>query len=156
MLNARNLDGDRNEMRDILHELFESQKLAVLATQRDGQPYCNLVAFAVTSDLKYVVFATPKSSQKYENMVRDGRISMLVDSRTGQDTDFQKAVAATIMGLAEEAPKTDSDGLLDLYLRKHPKLKKFVSSEGCALVRVSVDAFRIVRRFQEVTVIRPY
>jgi len=155
MPNAPDLDGDRNQMRDILQELLESQKLAVLATQREGQPYCNLVAFAVTSDLKYVVFATPKRSQKYENMVRDGRISMLVDNRTGQDTDFQKAVAATIVGLAEDAPTTDSDHLLELYIRKHPRLEEFVSSDDCALMRMSVDVYRMVRRFQEVIEITP-
>jgi len=142
-------------LRDILQELLQSQKLAVLATQREGQPYCNLVAFAATSDLKHVVFATPKRSQKYENMVRDRRISMLVDNRTGQDTDFQKAVAATIVGLAEDAPKTDSCHLLELYLRKHPKLNEFVSSEDSALIRISVDSYRMVRRFQEVIEIRP-
>ena len=155
MLNARDHDGNRNEVRDILKGLLESQKLAVLATQRDGQPYCNLVAFAVTSDLKYVVFATPKRSQKYESMVKDSRISMLVDNRTGQDTDFQQAVAATIIGLAEDAPKTDSDHLLTLYLRKHPKLKEFVSSDDCALMRMSVDVYRMVRKFQEVIEIAP-
>jgi nitroimidazol reductase NimA-like FMN-containing flavoprotein (pyridoxamine 5'-phosphate oxidase superfamily) len=142
-------------LREILQELLQSQKLAVLATQREGQPHCSLVAFAVTSNLKYVVFATPKRSQKYENMVRDGRISMLVDNRTGQDTDFQKAVAATIVGLAEDVPKTDSYNLLELYLRKHPKLNEFVSSDDCTLMRMSVDAYRMVRRFQEVTEIRP-
>ena len=155
MLDARDHNGNMNEVRDLLQELLQSQKLAVLATQRDGQPYCNLVAFAVTSDLKYVVFATPKRSQKYENMVRDGRISMLVDNRTGQDTDFQKGVAATIVGLAEDAPTTDSEHLLDLYLGKHPKLKEFVSSDDCALMRMSVDVYRMVRRFQEVREIAP-
>jgi nitroimidazol reductase NimA-like FMN-containing flavoprotein (pyridoxamine 5'-phosphate oxidase superfamily) len=155
MLNARDLDGDRNEVRDILQELLQSQKLAVLATQRDGQPYCNLVAFAVTRDLKYAVFATPKPSQKYENIVRDGRVSMLVDNATGQDTDFEEAIAATIVGLAQEAPKSDGNQLLELYLRKHPELKEFVLSTDCALMQVSVEIYRIVRRFQEVIEFRP-
>jgi len=155
MPNAQDLDGDRNEVREILQELLKSQRLAVLATQRGGQPYCNLVAFAVTSDLKYVIFATPKRSQKYENMVRDRRISMLVDNRTGQDTDFQQAVATTIMGLAEDAPTRDSDHLVELYIRKHPRLKEFVSSDDCALMRMSVDVYRMVRRFQEVIEITP-
>jgi nitroimidazol reductase NimA-like FMN-containing flavoprotein (pyridoxamine 5'-phosphate oxidase superfamily) len=156
MVSARDDALDRNELRKILQQLLESQKLAVLATQSGGQPYCNLVAFAVTSDLRYAVFATPKSSQKYENMARDGRVSMLVDNATGQDADFQEAVAATVVGHAEEIPKTDGNHLLELYLQKHPKLSEFVHSPDSALMRVSVDVYIVVRNFQEVTEIRPY
>ena len=155
MLDAQDHDVDRNEVRDILHELLQTEKLAVLATNREGQPYCNLVAFAVTGDLRYVVFATPKASQKYENMVRDGRVSMLVDNATGQDTDFQKAIAATVVGHAEDMQERDGDYLLELYLQKHPKLSKFVHSPDSALMRVSVDVYIVVRNFQEVTEIRP-
>jgi len=155
MLSAPDDGHNSNDLRSILQQLLESEKLAVLATHREGQPYCNIVAFAATSDLKYVVFATPKASQKYENMVRDGRISMLVDNATGQDTDFQEAVAATVVGHAEDMLKTDGNPLLELYLQKHPKLSEFVHSPDSALMRVSVDVYIMVRNFQEVTKIRP-
>ena len=155
MPSARNDGRDRSAVRKILQQLLESEKLAVLATHREGQPYCNIVAFAVTSDLRYVVFATPKSSQKYENMARDGRVSMLVDNATGEDTDFEEAVAATVVGHAEDTPKTQGNNLLELYLKKHPKLSEFVHSPGSALMRVSVDVYVVVRNFQEVTEIRP-
>ena len=146
---------DGSEARKILHRLFESQNLAVLATQREGQPYCNLVAFAATTDLKYVAFATPKSSRKYENILRDDRISMLVNNAKGEDTDFQEAVAATVVGRAEDTPKRDGNPLLELYLQKHPKLREFVHSPDSALMRVTVDVYIVVSNFQEVTEIRP-
>ncbi len=155
MLSAPDDGHNINDLRRILQQLLESEKLAVLATHREGQPYCNIVAFAVTSDLRYVVFATPKASQKYENMVRDGRVSMLVDNATGKDNDFQEAIAATVVGRAEEMPKTDGEHLLELYLQKHPKLSEFVHSADSALMRVSVDVYVVVRNFQEVTEIRP-
>ena len=155
MLSAPDDGHNGNDLRRILQQLLESEKLAVLATHREGQPYCNIVAFAVTSDLRYVVFATPKASQKYENMVRDGRVSMLVDNATGQYNDFKEAIAATVVGHAEDTQKTRGDQLLELYLQKHPKLSEFVHSPDSALIRVSVDAYIVVRKFQEVTEIRP-
>jgi hypothetical protein len=39
-------------LRERLAELFRSQQLAVLSTQRDGQPYSNLVAFVATPDCR--------------------------------------------------------------------------------------------------------
>ena len=48
-------------LRDALAELLASQHLAVLATHRDGQPYCSLVGFAASPDLKGLAFATTRS-----------------------------------------------------------------------------------------------
>ena len=40
------------EMQEKILHLLSNQKLAVLSTQRYGQPYSSLMAFAYTSDLK--------------------------------------------------------------------------------------------------------
>jgi general stress protein 26 len=51
-----------------IRELFKSQKLAVLATNNESHPYCNLVAFAETSDCKSLIFATNRNTSKYRNL----------------------------------------------------------------------------------------
>ena len=38
------------ELEEVIRELFSSQRLAVLGTQRGGQPYANLVAFAASDE----------------------------------------------------------------------------------------------------------
>ncbi len=58
-----------------LKALFSSQGLAVVSTHEHGQPYCNLVAFASSEDLKQLVFATTRSTRKYANIDEDHRIS---------------------------------------------------------------------------------
>jgi len=143
-----------DEVRQIVKELFESQKLAVLATHEHGQPYCSLVAFAATDDFEYMLFVTPRLSRKYENMMRDERVSMLVDSRSDEDADFQRAVAVTVTGRAEEISKTDENRFLRLYLARHPHLEQFVVSPDSALIKVTVESYIIVRRFKEVVEIR--
>ena len=40
---------------------------------------------------------------------------------------------------------------LEVYLSKHPYMKGFVSSPTCALIKVNIDTYYVVRRFQEVT-----
>ena len=143
-----------NELHNVLSALLTSQKLAVLATHRDGQPYCNLVGIAATDDLKYVFFATPRSTRKYDNMTRDARVALLLDSRSAGDVDFKGAVATTILGCAEEMPKSDTNSLLKLYIDKHPHLRDFVLSPDCAFVRVTVSKYIVVRRFRDIEVLQ--
>jgi nitroimidazol reductase NimA-like FMN-containing flavoprotein (pyridoxamine 5'-phosphate oxidase superfamily) len=52
------------KLRELLAELFDSQRSAVLATQGGGQPYCSLMAFAATGDLRDLLFATLRATRK--------------------------------------------------------------------------------------------
>jgi nitroimidazol reductase NimA-like FMN-containing flavoprotein (pyridoxamine 5'-phosphate oxidase superfamily) len=137
----------------LLKDLFSSQPLAVLATQGNGQPYGNLVAFAATEDLRSLLFATPRDTRKFANITMEPRIAMVVDSRTNQKTDFQRAVAVTATGTVKEVEIEERDHLLNLYLSKHPHLKKFVTSPGSALLKVKVDTYFVVKNFQRVIVL---
>ena len=83
------------QLTQILKELFSSQRLATLATQGEGQAYGSLVAFAATSDLKYLLFATTRATRKYANLTEAPRIAMVIDNRTNQESDFHQTIAAT-------------------------------------------------------------
>jgi nitroimidazol reductase NimA-like FMN-containing flavoprotein (pyridoxamine 5'-phosphate oxidase superfamily) len=145
------------EMREIkktLLELFTGQKLAVLGTHQSGQPYGNLVAFAATSDLKNLLFATTRATRKFSNLQADARVSMVVDNRSNRVADFRKAVAATALGRAKEVRGKERINLVPIYLAKHPHLEEFVSSPTCALVRIRVKVYFLVWRFQNVFELR--
>ncbi len=139
-----------SEMRKALKDLFNAQHLGVLATQGGGQPYSSLVAFAATDDLKYLVFATTRATRKYANLSSESRVAMLIDNRSNQDSDFHNAMAVTAMGTAEEVKDSEKDQLLKSYLTKHPYLEGFVTAPTCALLKVRVDKYYLVSRFQNV------
>jgi len=142
---------DVNRLKKRLEELLKSQKLAVLATHNQGQPYGSLVSFAATKDLKQILFATTRSTRKYANLKEDTRVAMVIDSRENTERDLHKAIAVTVTGKAEETGPGEEEVYLNIYLEKHPYLKDFVKSPTCALLRVKVDTYYLVRRFQEVT-----
>jgi len=142
-----------SHLKRLLKDLFSSQPLAVLATQSHGQPYGNLVAFAATEDLKGLLFATARGTRKFANITKDPRVAMVMDSRTNRRVDFQRAVAVTATGIVGEVESAETDHLLKLYLLKHPHLKKFVKSPNSVLLRVKVDSYYVVRRFQNVIVL---
>jgi len=137
-------------LRERLADLFRTQQLAVLATQRDGQPYSNLVAFTATSDLRGLVFATARSTRKFENLAADPRASLLIDNRSNRVADFREAVAVTVVGRAVELTGDRRAVLQQRYLGKHPHLKEFVEAPTCALLLLEVDVYITVERFQKV------
>lgn len=141
---------DISGLKQTIAELFSTQKLAVLSSFGNEQPYASLVAFAATDDLKHIIFATTRSSRKYANLSSESNAALLIDNRTNKEKDFSYAVAATALGRAEEVRDPQRKSFLEIYLRKHPYLKDFVSSPSCALLTVSVEKYYVVNRFQNV------
>jgi len=141
---------EKEQIKEILLELCSSQKLGVLGTHQGGQPYGSLVAFAATSDLKNLVFATTRATRKFANLQSDPRVFMALDNRSNRVADFRKAVAATALGRAREVRGKEREKLAKMYLAKHPHLKEFVTSPTCALVKIRVDVYYLVWRFQNV------
>jgi len=141
---------DPMEVNKIVRDLLDTQRLAVLSTQMSGRPYSNLIAFAASGDLKDIVFATPRASRKYANLIAEPRVSLLIDNRSNQEADFGQASAVTVLGTAEEVLELDREKYLQFYLQKHPYLEVFVNAPTCAFIRVKVEKFIMVTRFQEV------
>jgi nitroimidazol reductase NimA-like FMN-containing flavoprotein (pyridoxamine 5'-phosphate oxidase superfamily) len=144
------MDKDLTKIKRDLKKLLQSQPLAVLATQNQGQPYASLIAFASSDDLKSLYFATTRSTRKYANLSGDSRVAVLVDNRSNKASDFRWAMAATATGKAKEVGPVERERVLDLYLAKHPHLKDFVHSPTCALCEIRVQTFFVVTRFQSV------
>jgi nitroimidazol reductase NimA-like FMN-containing flavoprotein (pyridoxamine 5'-phosphate oxidase superfamily) len=139
-----------SQLKEFLKDLFDSQRLAVLATQGKRQSYGNLVAFVATNDLKHLLFATTRATRKYANISENPRVAMVIDNRSNQETDFHQAAAVTATGVVKEVEGIGKESLLRLYLSKHPYLKDFVSSPTCALLRMHVETYYVVRQFQNV------
>jgi len=138
------------QLKEFLKDLFSSQRLAVLATQSRKQPYGNLVAFMATNDLKHLLFATTRATRKYANISSNPRIAMVVDNRSNREADFHQAAAVTATGVVKEIEGPEKNRFQKLYLAKHPYLKEFVSSPTCALLRMDVETYYVVRQFQNV------
>jgi hypothetical protein len=75
---------------------------------------------------------------------------MVIDNRSNNEEDFERATAATVTGNVTEAEGQERDRLQRLYLSKHPYLEGFVTSPACALLRLEVETYYVVSRFQNV------
>jgi heme iron utilization protein len=138
------------EIGPILRDLFAVQRYAVLGTQGAQRVSLNLMAVAATDDLRSLILATERATPKYANLRHDPRVSLLVDSRANQSGDTQTALALTVDGLAEEISGPEREELAQLLLSRHPQLGPFVRSPTCALFRVRVERYELVRGLYDV------
>jgi len=137
---------------NLVKELFSSQKLAVLSTQYGGQPFSNLIAFAHSDDLRFLIFITSRYTHKYRNISAENKVSVLVDSRKHEISDFENAVAITAFGTAGEVTGNERKLLASLYLKKYPHLKDFMSKPSNALIKIDIaDLF--IARFDSVHIL---
>ena len=125
----------------------------MLATWQTDQPYTSLMAFAHTQDLRQLVFATLRATQKHTDLARNASVAMLIDNRRNDAADYQHAIAISVFGRAHEIDAAALPALQALYLQKHPKLKDFVESPACVLLKIAVSSYRVVSEFQAVEVL---
>ena len=69
------------DIQDTILRVLERNRLAVLATQRDGQPHASLMAFTPLGGLRFLAFATYRETLKYESIGQDPRMAILVEDR---------------------------------------------------------------------------
>ncbi len=135
-----------------LRAISRKQRHAVLATLSGNKPYTSLVAFAMTTDAGCVLFATPKKTQKYRNIIKNKNVSLLINTAKNTSKDYRNAEAVTIQGKAHIVRSGEKRTYLaSLLTRKHPDLKSFINSATTALVMVEAEYCIHVSSFQQVT-----
>jgi len=131
----------------------KTQLFGVLATNDSGHPYTSLISFAMTPDLTKVIFATPKETRKYKNILNSKSVAILIDNRSNTRKNLMETEAITIIGEARLVRRGKTrDELVALFLKKHPDLEDFIQSKTTALI--VVDAVRCIHvgKFQTISV----
>jgi len=133
-----------------IKKIFKEQRFAVIATQDNNEPYTNLVTFLSNEDLEKIYFPTSKKTQKFKNLSRNSRISILIDNRGNKPKDIQNAMAVTAVGKTSEIydHKINND-----FLKKHPYLVDFINSKDCTMIEINIDKYIVVDNFQNVDVL---
>jgi hypothetical protein len=108
------------------------------------------MAYAYTPDLKELVVATGKATRKHQNLLQENRVSLLVDNRSNREEDFHAAMALTILGTAGPVDAGERSAYQQLYLDRHPYLEQFLAAPSTALIKIMVNHYLLVSRFQNV------
>lgn len=153
---------DEPQLRVTLKRLLAGQLFAVLATHGDRAPHLNIVSFAPADELATVLFATPRQTRKFANLLARSEVSLFVDNRSNRARDLEEVFGIEISGVAREVSREEPSAAAgaaaaarhyrEIYLARFPELEDFVDSPGTALVAVSVRRYDVVHRFQDVVV----
>ena len=128
----------------LVKEVIGTQYFAVLSTLGHGTPYSNLVSFAITDDLRSLIFVTDRNTRKFRNIQENSNISLLIDNRTNRPSDISKAIAVTVIGTAHEE-KEKGNTFKAIFLARHPHLSQFVDAPNNAIIVVNISEYIIAR-----------
>ena len=146
---------ESSEIQDTIRRVLERNRLAVLATQRKGQPHTSLIAFTPLEGLRFIAFATYRSTLKYKSILEDQRVAILIEDREGDATRHaDQRLVLTALGEAILMPAEDRQAHLMTHLARHPNLEEFLSSPDCEFVRVCVHAYQVVSSIDDVRWVR--
>ncbi|MEJ5349399.1 MAG: pyridoxamine 5'-phosphate oxidase family protein [Desulfosoma sp.] len=131
--------------------LLKSQDMCVLATCRDHKPHCSLMAYVTDQEGLTVYMATLRNTTKFHNILQNGHVSLLVDTR--QNTpDRSHILSLTVEGWA--APLTDASREMDvrrLLQEKHPQIRGLLNHEQSAVLEVKVRALLLLEGPEKAT-----
>ncbi len=138
------------KLMNIVASMLSGQNLGVLATTGKEYPYTSLIGFAATDDLKSMVFATLKQTRKYANITKHPKVSILINTGQNSALDFKDAASVTALGLASDVSPDHITELKSIYLSKFPFLEDFIKDPACVLIKVDIQRYILVTKFQEV------
>ena len=117
-IKARTVNGMTPELRTFTLDLLDRHRIMTLATNRpDGWPQATVVGYANEGLTLYCFIA--RTSQKYSNILRDGRISIAIAS------DAPDPLQITGLSMAAAAAEVDDiseyDRAYDVLLHRYPE-----------------------------------
>lgn len=134
----------QTNIKTYIEDVFKANKLAVLATEGNGQPHASLVAITPIDDFVHLIFATYRSTRKYKNLINNGKIAILFENRFINNLNQKETTALTAYGYAKEVNKDEYNMALQTHVLKHPSQSAFVFSTDCAVFLVVVEAYQLV------------
>src|SRR5271166_3657657 len=123
--------------RQKLAKLFEAQHVAVLVTQGDEWPTATLQAFGETDDLD-LIFIMNESAEKFQNLIKRPKASVLIDTRDTGDIPTFRVTRAVVQSIAREVTRDSEEwnSLKASFLKKNPFEAPFFNAPPLRMVRL--------------------
>ena len=141
------------ELKKTIRSIMKSQLFGVLTTLGESCPHSTIITFYAADDLKSIVFFTSRNTRKFENLLREKKVSLFVDNRTNRLVDLQKTYGIEVKGEARETTPEERQRYIKLFLTKYQEMVDFTQSPGNAMIKIDVRSFDIVHNFQDVTIL---
>jgi hypothetical protein len=139
------------QIRKYIEDILQNCRLAVLATEAHGQPHASLIAITPIQGFRQMIFATYRNTRKFENILLNGRVAVLIQGEDLDSSGQQKGFALTGFGNTQEIGTSELKESMHAHLERHPDLLNFLSSGDLALIRIKIEEYQVVRGIDDVT-----
>jgi len=133
------------QIRKYVEGILKTCHLAVLATEANGQPYASLMSITPVQGFRQMIFATSRNTRKFENVIHNGRVAVLIQGEELDSSNQQKGYAITAYGHTREVGKNELEEAVNAHLKRHPDLENFLHSGDIAIMRIKIETYQIVR-----------
>lgn len=136
-------------MLDKVHAMVQEMDSCVLATASENHPHCSLMAYVASPDSKKLYLVTSRSTRKYNNISRNPKISLLMDTR-GSAGARSDTMALTIDGqCASMAEGAEKQTVLQRFRDQHPNLTSLLDHPDMDILEVVVETALLLIGAQE-------
>jgi general stress protein 26 len=133
-----------------IQRILDANRFAVLATQRGGQPHTSLVAFTPVDGIRQLVFATYRSTRKFESLLESHQVALFIGGQVSKPHEACGRTLLTAHGTASVVPPDEKAHMSHQHKMRHPDLDALLSSPESALITVDVTAYQLVNDIEDV------
>jgi heme iron utilization protein len=117
-------------MRKYIEDILRNCRLAVLATEAHGQPHASLIAITPIQGFRQIIFATYRNTRKFENILHNGRVAVLIQGEDMDSSNQNKGFALTGFGNTHEIEISELEDAMHAHLERHPGSDEFSELRG--------------------------
>ncbi|MEI7883834.1 MAG: pyridoxamine 5'-phosphate oxidase family protein [Clostridia bacterium] len=124
-----------------VERLLQENKLCVLCTAGENKPHCSLMTYMPGEDPRVLYMVASRESKKYQNMLGNPDVSLLIDNRKGLGLEEQKISAVSLSGIYQ---LVDSAELVEIgikFTKMYPELAEIINNPSSALFAVKLQSF---------------
>lgn len=126
-------------------DLLKNEKLCTLATCVENNPYVSLMNFTYVEEENKVILSTRRNSKKYENIIKNKNVSLLLFS-------LSSGLSATFLGKAMTTEGQEEERYRKMHMEKN-NMPQFILGEDIGLIVFRMDQIIVSDRQDHVTYI---
>ncbi len=136
--------------RSIVHDALREQRYAAVATETDGQPHANLMAFVSVAEGRELVLAMYRGTRKHANVLANPRVAVLIEHQEHKGLRAPRRLGVMAQGTAEPIEGAEIVGARGAFLARHPDLEGLARASESVFVRVTVAWYQVAAGIDDV------
>lgn len=129
-----------------IKSLVREKDICVLATVSGHKPHCSLMAYVTDDDCREIYMVTHRESRKYENLMKNRSVSLLIDTREEHAGSRRpEAKALTVSGTFKKIDdKKKKLQVRSKLLDRHPHVKELLDHPDAEILCIRVESFLLL------------